>query len=325
MNVVLDVDRLSVALTTRERQVVRPVQEVSLTLSRGETLALVGESGCGKSMTCLALSGLLPRRAEAAAARFELAGTPLDERRPRHAARLRRRHVAVVFQDATNALNPVKSIGWQIAEAVRLRAGTGWRAARREALELLRRVGMPEPERRVAAFPHQLSGGMNQRAMIAMAIAGRPDLLIADEATTALDVTVQAQILALIADLQRESGMGVIFVTHDLGIVAQIATEVAVMYAGRIVERGPVQDLFADPRHPYTAALLAALPRVDRRNEALRPIPGQVPPIHGMPPGCAFAPRCGAADARCGGAIPPARAFGTRRMAACHHAPMPAP
>ena len=315
---VLSAENLSVAIETRDGRRISPVRNISLALEAGETLAIVGESGCGKTMTCLALSGLLPRRASVTAQRLSLAGDDLAALDPRRARQIRRRRLAVVFQDATNGLNPVKSVGWQVAEAVRLRAGGTRAAARAEAERLLGRVGLPDPARIMAAYPHQLSGGMNQRAMIALAVAGSPDVLVADEATTALDVTVQAQILTLIADLQREAGMGVVFVTHDLGIVAQIADRVAVMYAGRIVETGPVGEIFAAPRHPYTAGLLASLPRIDRREAELSVIEGQVPPIDAMPPGCAFAPRCGRAAADCAREEPPVARLGTV-SAACLH------
>ena len=223
--------------------------------------------------------------------------------------------MASVFQDATNGLNPVRSIGWQIAEAMRLRRGATRAEAKREAVRLLGRVGLPEPEKRAREFPHQFSGGMNQRAMIALAIAGRPKLLIADEATTALDVTIQAQILDLIADLQAELGMGVIFVTHDLGVIAQTADRVAVMYAGRVVETATVRDLFAAPRHPYTHGLLGALPRIDRDAGALSVIEGVVPALDAMPAGCAFALRCPRARAACAAAVPPLLNDGARSVA----------
>ena len=317
MNDVLRLGGLSVAIDTRDRGTLWPVRDVSLDVAAGETLALVGESGCGKSMTCLAVAGLLPRRARLETRRMEIVGTALATLPRREATRLRRRHVAVVFQDATNGLNPVRSIGWQVAEAVKLRAGGTARASREEAERLLSRVGMPEPARQMGAYPHQLSGGMNQRAMIALAVAGGPSLLIADEATTALDVTVQAQILALIADLQRESGLAVVFVTHDLGIVAQIADRVAVMYAGRLVETGPVAAIFSAPTHPYTAGLLASLPRADRRVAALSVIPGQVPALDAMPGGCAFALRCGRAQGRCRTVLPPLDLLPTGQATAC--------
>ncbi|WP_274427340.1 ABC transporter ATP-binding protein [Chelativorans sp. YIM 93263] len=295
----LQVSDLEVTIAARSGEAVKPVRNGSFSVTAGETLALVGESGCGKSITCFAVAGLLPKRANISAGSVMLDGRELAVLDRKAMRLVRRRDIAFVFQDATNGLNPVKPIGWQIAEAVRLREGASWKASHARALDLLRRVGMPEPKRRMREFPHQLSGGMNQRAMIALAIAGSPKLLIADEATTALDVTIQAQIMALIADLQREIGMAVLLVTHDLGLVAEYADHVAVMYAGRVVERADVESLFATPRHPYARGLLDALPRVDRVSRELAIIEGQVPPINAMPAGCAFAPRCARALPRC--------------------------
>jgi peptide/nickel transport system ATP-binding protein len=314
----LSVENLEVSIRTRDGRTVLPVRSASFTVAPQETLALVGESGCGKSMTCLALSGLLPRRAVISGGSALYGETDIARTDRRTMRRLRRSDISVVFQDATNGLNPVKPIGWQIAEAVRLRGGGSGRAAAAEAVDLLARVGMPDPKRRAAEFPYQLSGGMNQRAMIALAVAGGPKLLIADEATTALDVTVQAQILSLIADLQREFGMAMIFVTHDLALVAEIADRVAVMYAGRVVETAPVRDLYRNPQHPYTAGLLGSLPRVDTDIETLTIIDGEVPPIDAMPPGCAFAPRCGFATSGCKTA-PALAGVGRAHSTACHH------
>ena len=250
-------------------------------------------------MTCLAISGLLPARGRVSAGQIILQGQDLAALDAKSAMALRRASMASVFQDATGGLNPVRSIGWQIAEAVRLRVGATRAEAAKEAVRLLGRVGLPEPERRAREYPHQFSGGMNQRAMIALAIAGSPKLLIADEATTALDVTVQAQILDLIGDLRDSLGMGVIFVTHDLGLVAQYAEQIVVMYAGRVVERAETAALFAAPRHPYAQALLTSLPSAAKPAERLPTIEGVVPPIDALPPGCAFAPRCSRANHIC--------------------------
>ena len=315
---VLELDQLRVSISRPDGTEVLPVREVSLSLDAGQTLALVGESGCGKSMTCLAVAGLLPRRARISAGALKLDGTDMASLPAAAAFQLRRRTVASVFQDATGSLNPVRSIGWQIAEAVRLRRGTTQAEAWTEAVRLLGRVGIPRPEDRARDYPHRFSGGMNQRAMIALAIAGGPRLLIADEATTALDVTIQAQILDLIADLQAEMGMAVLLVTHDLGVVARAAGHVAVMYAGRVVERAPVRRLFADPRHPYSQGLLGARPRIDRDVAELVTIDGTVPPLDAMPPGCAFAPRCAWADIGCDRQEPPAAREGAGRFVACH-------
>lgn len=296
---VLHVSDMAVTIERRRGGPVRPVRGVSLTVEAGCTLALVGESGCGKSMSCLAIAGLLPRRARISAGSVEFEGDDLAALPARAALEIRRRHIASVFQDATGGLNPVRTIGWQVAEAVHLRSGATRTEAAREAVRLLGRVGLPDPERRAQEFPHQFSGGMNQRAMIALAVAGNPRLLIADEATTALDVTLQAQILDLISDLRDSLGMAVLFVTHDLGLVAQSAEDVAVMYAGRVVEAAPVAELFAAPRHPYTQGLLSALPGASMGQTRLTTIEGTVPPIDALPEGCAFAPRCGRASGTC--------------------------
>lgn len=297
----LTISDLSIAIDTGEGTV-WPVREVSLSLAPGETLGLVGESGCGKTLTCLSITGLLKRPVRLAGGSIMLQGHELTvpaERAFRH------RQIGMIFQNPLSCLNPVRTIGWQVAEAYHLRTGAPMRAARREALALLERVGIPEPARRARDYPHQLSGGMNQRVMIAMAIAGNPALLVADEATTALDVTVQAQILALLKELQQEFGMGLLFVTHDLGLVAEVADQVAVMYAGRVVEHGAAGQVFSTPRHPYTSGLLACLPLVDEDVARLSPIEGMVPPLGAMPPGCAFAPRCAYVHARCLAAAPP--------------------
>lgn len=288
----LSVDSIEVTIARPKRGPVRPVRDVTLSVAAGETVAVVGESGCGKSMTCLAIGGLLPNRATVSAGSIVLDGVDLVGLPEKEARRVRRQSMASVFQDATGGLNPVRTIGWQVAEAVRLRRGATKAEAHRIAIDLLGRVGLPDPEQRAKEYPHQFSGGMNQRAMIALAVAGDPKLLIADEATTALDVTLQAQIIDLIADLRDSLGMGVLFVTHDLGLVAQSADRVCVMYAGRAVETADVHTIFTQARHPYTIGLLNALPRPDRDLERLATIEGVVPPIDALPEGCAFAPRC---------------------------------
>ncbi|MEL6522569.1 MAG: ABC transporter ATP-binding protein [Pseudomonadota bacterium] len=288
----LSVQSMEVSISRPKLGPVRPVRDVTLDVAAGETVAVVGESGCGKSMTCLAISGLLPNRAMVSAGSIMLEGIDLVGLPEKEARQIRRQSMASVFQDATGGLNPVRTIGWQVAESVRLRCGATQADSQRTAIELLGRVGLPDPEQRAKEYPHQFSGGMNQRAMIALAVAGDPKLLIADEATTALDVTLQAQIIDLISDLRDSLGMGVLFVTHDLGLVAQSADRVCVMYAGRAVETGDVQSIFAQPRHPYTVGLLNALPRPDRDLERLATIDGIVPPIDALPKGCAFAPRC---------------------------------
>ena len=299
MTMLLSVQDMEVTIDRRGKSPVQPVRGVSLSVEAGQTLALVGESGCGKSMSCLAIGGLLPARGRVSMGHIRLDGQDLVALDPKAATNLRRTTLASVFQDATGGLNPVRTIGWQIAEAVRLRIGATRAEAAREAVRLLGRVGLPDPERRAREYPHQFSGGMNQRAMIALAVAGNPKLLIADEATTALDVTLQAQILDLIGDLRDSLGMGVLFVTHDLGLVAQYSDHVAVMYAGRVVERADTLSLFAAPQHPYTQALLKSLPGAVSTADRLATIDGVVPPIDALPPGCAFAPRCALASPIC--------------------------
>ncbi|WP_340119384.1 ABC transporter ATP-binding protein [Pelagibius sp. 7325] len=249
------------------------VDGVSFTLGAGECLGLVGESGSGKSVTCLSLMGLLPPRAQVRGGAAVFDGKRLFDLEPRARAALRGREIAMVFQDPLGALNPVHTVGWQIAEALMLNQGLSARQARAGAVDLMARVGIPEPRRRAKSYPHQMSGGMNQRVMIAIAIAARPKLLIADEPTTALDVTIQAQILDLLDDLRRELDMALLLITHDLGVVAQMAERVAVMRHGKVVETGSVDATFHAPQHPYTRALLGAVPRLDRRIARLATLP----------------------------------------------------
>jgi len=255
------------------------VDGVSFDLAAGECLGLVGESGSGKSVTCLSVMGLLPPQAVVRGGGAVFAGKPLFALEPRHRAALRGREMAMVFQDPLGALNPVHTVGWQIAEALMLNQGIGERAARRGAVELMARVGIPEPQRRAKAYPHQMSGGMNQRAMIAIAIAAKPKLLIADEPTTALDVTIQAQILDLLDGLRRELDMALLLITHDLGVVAQMAERVVVMRHGKVVEAGSVDAIFHAPQHAYTRALLGAVPRLDRRVARLTTLPDGGPEL----------------------------------------------
>jgi peptide/nickel transport system ATP-binding protein len=264
---------------------------INLDVMPGAAIGLVGESGCGKSVTWLAALGLLPGRASITGS-VMLEGQQLMAAAPRVLERVRGGRIAMIFQDPASSLNPVHRIGTQVAEAVALHQGLARGAARAEAKRLLDQVGMPDAARRMDAYPHELSGGQNQRVMIAMALAGRPELLVADEPTTALDVTIQAQILELLGELRRTTGMALVLISHDLGVVAETCDRVAVMYAGRIVEEAAVETLFAAPRHPYTQGLLGALPPIDGPRRPLASIPGGVPEPWAMPPGCAFAPRC---------------------------------
>lgn len=316
----LELSELIVAIDSQDGRAI-PVNSVSLNLAPRSTLALVGESGCGKTLTCLAVMGLLPSVARIIQGKIRLDG--VDITADSEVARtVRRRNAAMIFQNPSAALNPVRTIGWQVAEAFRLREGLDRAKARKRAVELLDLVGIPEPARRARNYPHSLSGGMNQRAMIAMAIAGNPKLLIADEATTALDVTIQAQILELLGRLQKEFGMAIVFVTHDLGTVAEIADHVAVMYAGHVVEMADVRTLFRRPQHPYTQGLLASLPRADRRADRLLPIEGTVPALHELPPGCPFAPRCGVPLVECQSVRPVLEPTANGALTACH-GPLP--
>lgn len=317
----LAVDDLTVQFRTASGPIAA-VDRLSFAIAPGEVLGLVGESGSGKSVTALAVMRLLSPPGRIAGGSIRLDGqelTTLPERAMRH---LRGRRMAMVFQEPMASLNPVMRVGEQIAEAVRWHEPVSARAARARAVDLLGTVGMPAPGERARAFPQQLSGGMRQRAMIAMALACAPALLIADEPTTALDVTVQAQIMALLGDLRRRFGMALLLITHDLGLVAEQADRVLVMYAGRMVEEAPAVQLFAQPLHPYTAGLLASIPDIDRPRQDLAAIEGVVPSLAALPPGCRFAPRCHLAEPACDAADPPLLRAGPRAHA-CRRAPLP--
>jgi oligopeptide/dipeptide ABC transporter ATP-binding protein len=317
----LRVEGLVTAFDT-EGGVVRAVDGVDLTVEAGRTLGLVGESGCGKSVTALSIVGLLPRpAARIEAGRILFDGEDLARADEATLHRIRGRRIGMVFQEPMTALNPVQRIGRQVGEALRLHRGLDARAALARAVELLHDVGIPDPELRVSEYPHQLSGGMRQRAMIATALACDPDLLIADEPTTALDVTVQAQVLDLLGKLRRERSMGLLLITHDLGVIAENCDEVLVMYAGRVAERAPVTELFARPRHPYTRGLLASMPRLETpRKTRLPVIEGTVPSLATMPEGCRFAGRCPWRTERCTREVPALRTIAPNQAVACHHA-----
>jgi peptide/nickel transport system ATP-binding protein len=304
--ILLHVDGLQTFFFTRQG-VVKAVDGVSFTVRPAETLAIVGESGCGKSVTALSLMRLVPDPpgrivgGSVRLAGLDLVGLAEDAMRS-----VRGKHISMIFQEPMTSLNPVMTIGRQIAEVLLLHEDLSRSAAQRKAVDMLRLVRIPEPEQRAKEYPHQLSGGMRQRAMIAMALACNPKVLIADEPTTALDVTIQAQILDIILELQRKLGTAVILITHDLGVVAETAQRVIVMYAGRKVEEAPVDELFAQPLHPYTHGLLASIPRlglmrgeIDRADGHLQEIPGMVPALTDLPEGCVFAPRCAFAEDRC--------------------------
>jgi len=294
---------------------VSAVRGIDLGIAAGETVALVGESGSGKSVTAMSIMRLSEGRVAAGSIHFQgrdLLNVPAAELR-----QIRGGQIGMIFQEPMTSLNPVFTIGRQLEEVLTLHQRLNARAARAQALELLQRVGIPAPERRIAQYPHELSGGMKQRVMLAMAIACRPRLLIADEPTTALDVTIQAQIMALLRSLQQEFGMAVLLITHDLGVVAHFAERVLVMYAGKIVEQGSVRDVFKRASHPYTQALLAALPDPLKPSARLSAIPGRVPSPSMLPPGCAFCARCAHAFAPCAERQPPLFAIGPGHGAAC--------
>jgi len=300
------------------------VDGVSVSVAAGRTLGIVGESGCGKSVLSLSIMRLVPRPGRIAAGAIRFAGRDLLGLTEAEMRGLRGGSIGMIFQEPMTSLNPVHTVGRQITEAVRAHRDLSPSAARDVAVESLRRVRIPAPEKRFDEYPHLLSGGMRQRVMIAMALSCGPKLLIADEPTTALDVTIQAQILDLLRTLQDETGMAIILITHDLGVVAEMADEVAVMYAGRVVETGPVSAVFGDAQHPYTLGLFGSVPRLDGESEALLAIEGTVPPPFALPAGCRFNPRCGFADDRCRRETPPLRPLGERHEAACWHAPLEA-
>jgi peptide/nickel transport system ATP-binding protein len=306
-----------------EQGTVRAVDGVSFDIAPRTTLGVVGESGCGKSVTALSIMRLVAPPGRIAGGSIRYAGRDLLALSPAEIRAIRGNRIAMIFQEPMTSLNPVFTVGDQVAEAVRQHQGSSRRAARALAVELFRRVGIPSPEDRVDAYPHQLSGGMRQRVMIAMALACKPDLLIADEPTTALDVTIQAQILELLRSLQRELGMSILLITHDLGVVAESCDEVAVMYAGRIVERAPTEALFAAPRHHYTAGLLRSVPSYGEGSEIgdrtrLQEIKGMVPALTELPSGCKFVDRCPAARPRCQAEEPVLVALGPA-LVRCHY------
>ncbi|MCR1784066.1 ABC transporter ATP-binding protein [Nocardioides carbamazepini] len=328
--VVLELRNLRSRIDT-QRGPVFPVNDVTLECHRGRTLAVVGESGSGKSMTFLSALGLLPAGGVVESGEIVFEGRTLDTTNTAEQRRLRGKSIGMIFQDALAGLNPAFTIGQQIGDVIRYHDKVSRKAARAQAIETLGLVGIPEPAQRVDYYPHQLSGGMRQRVMIAMGIALRPQVLVADEPTTALDVTVQAQIMELLDRLRTELGMSLVIITHDLGVVARYAEEVAVMYSGRVVERGTVEQILQSSLHPYTRALRDSTPRPDADDAGLSAIPGQPPSIRSLPSGCSFHPRCSVARDRtaCFEAVPPLRRLTPEsQLTACHHAeellPVPA-
>jgi peptide/nickel transport system ATP-binding protein len=312
----LSVRNLSIAAGARTL-----VEDVDLDLAAGEVLGLVGESGSGKTITCRALMRLLPAgELHIASGSIDLKGRDLARASEAEMRKIRGVEIGMIFQNPNSHLDPVMRIGDQIAESVRFHEGAGAQDARERAIELLRQVGIPDPARRIEAYPHEFSGGMRQRAMIAVALACRPKILIADEPTTALDVTVQAQVLRLLLDLRERLGLAIVLVTHNLGVVAQTCDSLTVMYAGRVMERGPKRDLLRAPAHPYTEALLKCQPGSANPAEALPAIPGQPPSPDAFPGGCRFHPRCPRTAVICRQQRPVLRAISPQRAAACHFA-----
>ena len=306
-----------------ERGLLRAVDGISFSIGRGRTVGLVGESGCGKSVTSLSIMGLVPMppgRIDGGEILFE--GRDVLKLGPEERRALRGSAMAMIFQEPMTSLNPVHTIGRQIVEAIRAHAPVTQQAARVRAIEMLELVRMPSPATRIDDYPHNLSGGMRQRVMIAMALAGEPRLLIADEPTTALDVTIQAQILELLRELRERLGMATLIITHDLGVVAELADEVLVMYAGKIVESASVRELFDDPQHPYTIGLLGSIPRLDAEQARLATIEGMVPSPLNQPPGCRFAPRCPFAEGRCLAQAPPLGDVAPGHQVACWRTPV---
>jgi oligopeptide/dipeptide ABC transporter ATP-binding protein len=315
----LEVEDLQVQFRTRDG-VARAVNGVTFSLRERETLGILGESGCGKSVTAQAIMGILDSPpAYISGGKVILRGVDLLELPEETRRKVRAERVAMVFQDALSALNPVFTVGYQLGELFRKHRGYSKQDARKEAVHLLDLVGIPAAANRVSDYPHQFSGGMRQRVMIAMALALDPDVLIADEPTTALDVTVQAQIMRLLADLQAERSMGLILITHDMGVVADVADKICIMYAGRIVERADVHSIYKNPAHPYTKALLESIPRVDLKGQRLASIEGLPPTLTRLPSGCSFHPRCYQARENCAHDVPPLYDVAPGRQSACHY------
>ena len=322
MTPLIEIENLKITFHGDRGRITHAVETVSFDLAPGVTLGLVGESGCGKSVTALAIMGLLPKGSAEVSGHVGFDGDNLLSLTDGAMRDLRGDRLAMIFQEPMTSLNPAYTIGEQIIETLVRHRGLTRNQARDRAIELLRDVRIPSPEQRVDEYPHKLSGGMRQRAMVAIALACDPKLLIADEPTTALDVTIQAQVLDLLRSLKEKTNAAIVLISHDLGVVAEICDEVAVMYAGEIVEHAPVDALFGSPQHPYTIGLLASIPRLDRRVETLAAIEGSLPDMSAIPQGCRFAPRCPFASDICVSAPPPIVDVGTRHWSRCVKAPL---
>ncbi|MEE8630518.1 MULTISPECIES: ABC transporter ATP-binding protein [Methylobacterium] len=313
---VLSVRDLRVEFATR-RGVLTALDGVSFEINRGEVLGVVGESGAGKSVTGSAVIGLIDPPGRIAGGEIRLNGERIDNLAPDAMRKVRGKRIGMIFQDPLTSLNPLYRVGWQIEETIRTHTDLSARAARQRAIDLLAEVGIPAPERRIDGFPHEFSGGMRQRVVIALALAAEPELIIADEPTTALDVSVQAQIITLLKRLGRDHGTAVMLITHDMGVIAEAADRVAVMYAGRVAEIGPVAAVVGDPLHPYAKGLMGAIPSLSHEADRLAQIPGAMPRLSAIPPGCAFNPRCPKVFARCTVDRPEPLVVGSHRVA-CH-------
>lgn len=314
-DILLRLENIKTVISSKDGKLV-PVDGVDIEIPKGKTIGVVGESGCGKSMTAMSIMGLLPNNTHVEEGKILLGETDLTKLSPKELRKITGDKISIIFQEPMTSLNPVIQVGKQVREAILLHEKISKEEAKQRVIEIFRQVGIPEPERRYRSYPHQLSGGLRQRVMIGMAMVCNPDLLIADEPTTALDVTIEAQILHLMRQLQKQKGTSIMMITHNLGVVAELCDKVYVMYAGKVVEYADVYELFKNPQHPYTVGLLGALPKMDS-NQRLDSIEGMVPTLKDMPKGCRFAPRCPHATARCAEQLPPLIQIGQEHQVRC--------